>query len=42
MDNDIFDRLYRQHYVAALLYAQGLCRARARLRKQMEEDGYEF
>lgn len=28
MDNDIFDRLYRQHYAAALLYAQGLCRSR--------------
>ena len=28
MDNDIFEQLYRQHYAAALLYAQGLCRSR--------------
>ena len=28
MDNDIFEQLYRQHYAAALLYAQSLCRSR--------------
>lgn len=28
MDKDIFEQLYRQHYAAALLYAQGLCRSR--------------
>ena len=28
MDSDLFERLYRQYYTAALLYARSLCRSR--------------
>ncbi len=37
LDNDIFDRLYRQHYAAALLYAQGLCRSRPMAEDMVQE-----
>ena len=37
MDKDIFEQLYRQHYAAALLYAQGLCRSRPLAEDMVQE-----
>ena len=37
MDKDIFEQLYRQHYAAALLYAQGLCRGRPLAEDMVQE-----
>jgi len=37
VDKDIFEQLYRQHYAAALLYAQGLCRSRPLAEDMVQE-----
>ena len=37
MDKDIFEQLYRQHYAAALLYAQGLCCSRPLAEDMVQE-----